>query len=187
MIDYNPNSHIMELKLNLDKDIRAIIKEINPNATIKLNNSDAKMLFGEKEKRAFYISVKARGNSLYIDSAFLVSGDIEYMIDMHKDIVYIDNLMIEDTPITQRYTHKEAEKYAKNLRLGGYNDWRLPTKDELLNIYNNKYKLKNIKDDYFWTSTTNREDSAQAWVVYFNSGNDRWSNKTLSSFVRCVR
>jgi len=68
--------------------------------------------------------------------------------------------------------------------LGGYSDWRLPTKDELLNIYQNKSKLKNIKDKWFWTSTTN---DIQAWVVRFGSGNGNWYNKTDSYFVRCVR
>lgn len=30
---------------------------------------------------------------------------------------------------------KEAEQYAVNLQLGGYDDWRLPTKTELFDLY----------------------------------------------------
>ena len=37
---------------------------------------------------------------------------------------------------------KEAKEYVKNLELGGYNDWRLPTKDEF-------YKLCNIFEQKF--------------------------------------
>ena len=188
MKSYNPNSHTMELELRFDKDIepiKPILKEINSNARITLNNSDAKLLFGEQTSREFYISTKATENSLYIDSAFLISKEREYSINI--DIAWIDNLMVEDTPITKRYTHKEAEQYASNLRLGGYNDWRLPTKKELLNIYKHKSKLNNIKDIYFWTSTINQDNSTQAWVVSFDFGDGRWYNKTDTLFVRCVR
>jgi hypothetical protein len=30
---------------------------------------------------------------------------------------------------------EEADKYVKNLRLGGYSDWRLPTRNEFLKFY----------------------------------------------------
>ncbi len=48
----------------------------------------------------------------------------------------------------------EANEYAKNLNLGGYNDWTIPTKEELWVMY----KIQEIygfkaSDEFFWSST----------------------------------
>lgn len=118
-----------------------------------------------------------------------------------KHIITINNKMWQDEPYTDEekkaYTNdknfgkagdfKYATKYCKKLKLGGYNDWRLPTKDELQELYKNKSQLKNVRDDWYWTSTTYNEDSTQAWVVNFDSGDVYWLYKTSSNFVRCVR
>ena len=42
--------------------------------------------------------------------------------------------MYQNQPFIERYTWDEANEYAKNLRLGGYDDWRLPTIDELSKV-----------------------------------------------------
>ncbi len=40
---------------------------------------------------------------------------------------------------------------------------------------------------WFWSSTTYKKDSSQAWIVLFDSGYDGYSNKSDKYFVRCVR
>ena len=66
----------------------------------------------------------------------------------HEGITIIGDLMWQNEPYTQEekdaYCIDEnygkvmdwdsAMEYAKNLRLGGYNDWRLPTIEELKEI-----------------------------------------------------
>jgi len=42
--------------------------------------------------------------------------------------------MYQNEPFTKRYTWEEAQNYAHNLSLGGYDDWRLPTIEELSKI-----------------------------------------------------
>lgn len=54
----------------------------------------------------------------------------------NPEIVVIDGLMYQNQPFTQSYTWEEAKEYAKNLRLGGYDDWRLPTQKELRKLCN---------------------------------------------------
>lgn len=46
--------------------------------------------------------------------------------------------MYQNQPFIKRYQWDEAKEYAKNLRLGGYDDWRLPTIVELSKVRNPK-------------------------------------------------
>ena len=48
----------------------------------------------------------------------------------------------------------EANEYAKNLNLGGYNDWAIPTKQELIALFQLQKIYKLVEsDDSFWSST----------------------------------
>jgi len=51
-------------------------------------------------------------------------------------IVKIGRLMYQNQPFTKGYTWQEAKKYCSNLTLGGYSDWRLPTRAELMKLGN---------------------------------------------------
>ena len=130
-----------------------------------------------------------------------------------EGITIIGELMWEKE--TQEMTWYEATEYAKNLRLGGYDDWRLPTSEELLGvvilcggvvlalgdgdweeiinknkaneIYQTKYKVKGFESDYYWSSITNVDFKHDAWYVGFHYGNGDWDSKFNSSYARCVR
>jgi len=51
----------------------------------------------------------------------------------HKDITIIGDLMWSKES-EDMMTWDDAMEYAKNLRLGGYDDWRLPTIEELKEV-----------------------------------------------------
>jgi len=119
----------------------------------------------------------------------------EILVDNQQDIIKIDGLMYQNQPFTQTYTWQKAKEYAKNLRLGGYNNWRLPTIDELKKLVtegkNGKYYIRkefanNLeKNAWFWSDT--EKDSSHAYGVNFLNGYDDGYYKIGKSYFLCVR
>ena len=73
----------------------------------------------------------------------------------------------------------------------GYLDWRLPTKDELATIYNNRSTINNLTGDQYWSSTI--YSGSLYYYLDFSSGGT-WhyasSNSAYTSercYARCVR
>ena len=60
----------------------------------------------------------------------------------------------------------DAMSYASGLSLGGHSDWKLPTKDELVGLYNSECKkLMDVQSSYYWSSTTGVYGKNGAWLV----------------------
>lgn len=84
-----------------------------------------------------------------------------------------------------------AADICANLTLGGFNDWFLPSKDELNELYlnvgqGNALGLGNVggfSNDYYWSST--KYNNLNAWIQNFANGNQVSNN--VSDFVNAVR
>jgi len=63
--------------------------------------------------------------------------------------------------------------------------WRLPTKDELNILYNNKDKIGGFAGGYYWSSNDYGYDGA--WVQMFNGGYQFGSSKKSTYSVRAIR
>lgn len=84
----------------------------------------------------------------------------------------------------------DAMEYAKRLKEGGCNDWRLPTISELQNVFDYEKGEPKIKCEgmsYFWSSTEYYNNSDYAWLVLLNYGTTLFSTKVTGHAVRCVR
>jgi len=87
---------------------------------------------------------------------FIVNRTKGVIVDTSK------NLMWQRKPEFTRYSYAEALEYAANSKLGGFNDWRLPTIEELSDIHNFYYDGREaiLQDEFvsfvgsFWTKTT---------------------------------
>ena len=87
-----------------------------------------------------------------------------------------DNLVANNSVDFSLYPARDACK-----QLGA----RLPTKDELFCIYNNKASFgNNFQANLYWSST--EYSSTKAWLVSFGNGNTYGSTKTNAGYVRCV-
>ncbi|OBX22181.1 MULTISPECIES: Lcl C-terminal domain-containing protein [Bizionia] len=86
-----------------------------------------------------------------------------------------------------------AAGLAKAYTGGGFNDWFLPSKDELNEMYLNNAAVNAtatanagaIFYGYYWSSTEG--DSNSAWEQNFGSGNQGTNNKGFATSVRAVR
>jgi hypothetical protein len=107
----------------------------------------------------------------------------------------------EDDGIERDY--EDARRYAEELRLAGYDDWRLPRKEELAGLAQLDYGIlkrvfPNTKADGYWAET-NREELAWAqnpddiaYTVEFdpasaNYGADITYPRAYGYYVRAVR
>jgi hypothetical protein len=94
--------------------------------------------------------------------------------------------MWQDSPdMPKEMNWDDAMKYAQNLRLVGYDDWRLPTKNELEDLYNKKSNLEFREYDKYWSSSI--YDSHRAWFMAFYRGYTENLDKTYTKGIRCVR
>jgi len=91
------------------------------------------------------------------------------------------------------YTWNEAIEYCKNLRLAGYDDWRLPTVKELLTLVDYDRFNPAINPmfggvaSYYWSSTTYVNYTGDAWHVSFFTGGVSGHGKANHHYVRAVR
>ena len=102
-------------------------------------------------------------------------------------------LMWKQASETGEYTWDAAmAKFGKNVSFAGYDDWRMPTKEELKTLVDKTHcptidptAFPNTQSTWYWSSTA--RDTSNAWYVNFSNGNDYWSNRYVGNHVRLVR
>lgn len=100
---------------------------------------------------------------------------------------------------------KDIVNYARKLNLKkyiGYDDWRIPSKDELLSLvarsksntvgvnnlsYFTKEPLAKNTSHTYWTSSSYVERSDSSWNIIFNYGVESNGSNGNSGLIRCVR
>ena len=125
---------------------------------------------------------------------FTRDDSTEIVTDSNSGLQWQDN---DDETKTVDVNWTTAIDYCeKTLALGGYNDWRLPNKNELLSIvdyhttasnranYSDFQSLVRIDN---WTSTTYINEKTSAWFVHFGEGVLFHDGKVSWHDVRCVR
>ena len=71
-----------------------------------------------------------------------------------------------------------------------HNDWRLPTVDELMVMFDRETGKPTIDGFifyYYWSSTTYEGNKRYAWGINFGYGNVYNGTKDDGGYVRCVR
>jgi hypothetical protein len=80
-----------------------------------------------------------------------------------------------------------AASICDKLELNGYNDWFLPSKDELNLLYMQKAAgvIGDFENDFYWSSTENSYNGA--WSQSFSNGSNSSANKDGAYDVRAIR
>jgi hypothetical protein len=79
----------------------------------------------------------------------------------------------------------DAAQVCSNLLLNGFDDWFLPSQDELQQLYLNRTAIGGFVNWVYWSS--NERDIGQAWNFYFLNGGYNFGGKYGNYIVRPVR
>lgn len=149
-----------------------------------MNNELDEFIFKIKELFKDTIYLEENYNGVRIDSLEF----FEKLKPLIKKTVVIKNkeeksskLEWQKNPSEKLMTWDEATEYAKSLGEG----WRLPTRGELCDAYDNG--VKGFKLDGYWSSSTYAKNTSLASGVGFDNGGVYLSIKRYSFYARCVR
>jgi hypothetical protein len=92
-------------------------------------------------------------------------------------------------------TFSEAAQRCEALTLAGFDDWRIPSRIELVSILDvtrtqpaiNAAAFSSVPSDWFWTSSVAADNPQAAWYVYFYFGYPKTDLISNQFLVRCVR
>lgn len=83
---------------------------------------------------------------------------------------------------------RRAMTFASGLSLGGHSDWRLPTMNELMGLYNSPCKnVMEVHNFCYWSSSRNEGNSSKGWSVDFYGGYEKSYGFSYCKRVRAVR
>ncbi len=106
-------------------------------------------------------------------------------------------LVAAETDHSTRATWEDAMKICSDLKLGGYRDWFLPSKDLLILMWKNLHRygcpewgpcptaLGGFVDDMYWSSE--EFDTFDAYRYNFRNGSQNRWYKPNELYVRAVR
>lgn len=107
-------------------------------------------------------------------------------------------LMWQQTGSSKSMDSETAQKYIQRLnqeQLAGFDDWRLPTMEELLSLLTSKKQPHGLYIDpifdahqqWCWAADSQQDSELPAWYVIFSAGCRGRSSKYSFNYVRAVR
>ena len=112
----------------------------------------------------------------------------------------VTGLVWQQTVPAQRRSWSAAKDVCQALVLGGRDDWRLPSRIELVSLIEHRRSDPSLDltafpftpgagpaSDWFWTSTPAAGAPEKAWYVYFYFGYPDVDEQSSEFAVRCVR
>ena len=125
------------------------------------------------------------GNIILIVGTIKSIGSGRYNTERLVKCIDIDGKAYSDD--SGEAVKEYAARKCLDYEYGGYEDWFLPSKDELNLMYENLHRkgLGSFAGDYYWSSSEYAADSA--WFQYFSSGSQGGYYRNVECRVRPVR
>jgi len=120
----------------------------------------------------------------------LTNMNSEAVLDKETGLVW------EQSPSTTQADWETAQGNCNTLTTGNRIGWHLPTLQELASLVdpsqNNPalpkgHPFSSVQSADYWSATTYASNTSNAWVVNFNDGFVTNGDKSLTSYVWCVR
>jgi hypothetical protein len=78
-----------------------------------------------------------------------------------------------------------AASICVQMDLNGFDDWFLPSKEELALLRAQRFVVGNFSNPFYWSST--EYNSHYAWAQNFNNGFQDYGNKNSAPAIRAIR
>ncbi len=159
-----------------------------------VDKSDPWYDFGDEEVIFGYYRSSPDGNNLYVNGSTEYNEsnctgtevgkgkrNTELLVKAMGSSAYIDK---NGTDTTAVY----AAKLCADLVYNGFDDWFLPSMDELNLMYVNLRRkgIGGFADDY-WSSSEDDYYASNAWYQYFSNGSQNTFDRFIEFYVRAVR
>lgn len=126
-----------------------------------------------------------------------IDGQEYYLVPVNKKPFVLEKTFkfeVYPHDLSEPMTWVETDRYIKK----HHPDWRMPTREELLLIYERKDEIGGFCTDhpssdfsypnFYWSCTAHRDNPDLAWDADFSDGNVDWSHKDGSRLsCRLVR
>jgi len=118
-------------------------------------------------------------------------AEITMVSDPKTGLLWEDTSHVRETKITQ----PRAKEYCEELKLGTFEDWRLPTIQELLTIIDYSRTSPAIlkafsyvdEESFYWSKTHVADEDDAFWGVNFKRGASSKASEYYDRYARCVR
>lgn len=130
----------------------------------------------------------------YGKSHSLSERDMNFVRDDAKGVVvdkHAARMYADGKPVAKR-DFAQAKQYCEQLVYAGFDDWRLPSKDEMVSLLNNKRRditvkraFENVLPEIYWTSTV--ANHGRIWYIDFDLGRYSKRKPHDDHRVLCVR
>lgn len=103
---------------------------------------------------------------------------IELDLKSHKFMVPINWLDFDDVSI-----FSSAEQFCRKFELDGFSDWRIPTLEEMVMIFDNKKQFRHLPNYLFWTSSETLFSPPEIYVIDSRHGILSFKKEKLACVV----
>lgn len=99
----------------------------------------------------------------------------------------VEFLVLAYDVIEGKHTWEGALDTCRSLTLGGFSDWRLPTRDELYLLFEASLNNPNYGFGSGWYWSNAEFYTNNAWYQSFSDGHQSFGSKVIATKVRAVR
>jgi len=202
---YDADTEMFTIALSLNHYITFKTQEIQ----IMIKREEAKPLYETSKTYKLLAQIAVADGAVSFKELKFQDYDIQ-ITSFYKSFYWTDKdsgliwEIKQNNTIDKLYTWDQALNYAQELNTKnycGFNDWRVPTIDELntlvpktsykgidnKDVYIKKPLINNTYSSSYWSSSVPVSYYNFAWYMNFNSGSTNGSNKSTKHYMRCVK